>query len=41
MMSKGYCDKHGYEVQPLDRLVPIEGSGEADLPYLGYVEVRM
>ena len=27
MMSKEYCDKHGYEIQPLDRLVPIEGSG--------------
>ena len=26
MMSKGYCDEHGYEIQPLDQLVPIEGS---------------
>ena len=41
MMSKGYCDEHGYEIQPLDWLVPIEGSGGADVPYLGYVEVRM
>ena len=41
MMSKGYCDEHGYEIQPLDQLVPTEGSGEADVPYLGYVEVRM
>ena len=41
MMSKGYCDEHGYEIQPLDRLVPIKGSGGADVPYLGYVEVRM
>ena len=41
MMSKGYCDEHGYEIQPLYRLVPIEGSGGADVPYLGYVEVRM
>ena len=39
MMSKGYCDEHGYEIQPLDRLVPIEGSGGTDVPYLGYVEV--
>ena len=39
MMSKGYCE--GYEIQPLDRLVSIEGSGGADVPYLGYVEVRM
>ena len=36
MMSKGYCDEHGYEIQPLDWLVPI-----ADVPYFGYVEVRM
>ena len=41
MMSKGYCEEHGYEVQPLDLLVPIEGSRGADVPYLGYVEVRV
>ena len=41
MMSKGYCDEHGYEIQPLDHLVPIEGSRGADVPYLGYVEVRI
>ena len=33
MMSKRYCDEHGYEIQPLDQLVPIEGSGGADVPY--------
>ena len=27
MMSKGYCDENGYEIQPLDQLVPIEGRG--------------
>ena len=41
MMSKGYCDEYRYEIQPLYWLVPIEGSGGADVPYLGYVEVRM
>ena len=41
MMSMGYCDKNGYEIQPLDKLVTIEGSGGADVPYLGYVEVSM
>ena len=41
MMRKGYCDEHGYEIQPLDHLVPIEGSRGVDVPYLGYVEVRM
>ena len=41
MMSKGYCDEHRYEIQPLDQLVPIEGSVGADVPYLGYVKVRM
>ena len=41
MMSKGYCDKHRYEIQPLHQLVPIEGTGGADIPYLWYVEVRM
>ena len=41
MMSKGYCDEHGYEIQPLDKIVPIEGSEGVDAPYLGYVEVRM
>ena len=38
MMSKSYCDENGYEIQPLDQLVPIGGSG-GDLPCLGYVEV--
>ena len=41
MMSKEYCDNHRYEIQPVDQLVAIEGSGGADVPYLGYVEVRM
>ena len=41
MLSKGYCDEHRYEIQPSDQLVPIEGSGGADVPYLGYVEFRM
>ena len=27
MMSKEYYDEHGYEMQPLDQLIPIEGSG--------------
>ena len=40
-MSSRYCEQHGYEIQPLDHLAPIEGSGGADVPYLGYVEVRM
>ena len=40
-MSKGYCDENGYEIQPLDQLVPTKGSGGADVPYLAYVEVRM
>ena len=33
MMSKEYCDVNEYEIQPLDQLVPIEGSWEADIPY--------
>ena len=41
MMSKDYCCKCGYEIQPLEYLVPIEGSGGASVPYLGYVGVRM
>ena len=41
MVSKGYCDENRYEIQPLDWLVPIEGSGRADVAYLCYVEVRM
>ena len=40
MMSKDNCYEHGYEIQPLDHLVPIEGSGGANVPYLGYVEVK-
>ena len=41
MMSRGYCHEHGYEIQLLDHLVLLEGSGGAYVPYLGYVQVRM
>ena len=41
MTSKDYCYGCGYEIQSLEHLVPIEGSGGASVPYLGYVEVRM
>ena len=41
MMSKDYCYECVYEIQPLEHLVPIEGSGGASVPYLGYVGVRM
>ena len=41
MMSRGYCEEHRYEIQPLDHLVLIKGSGGAGVPYLCYVEVRM
>ena len=27
MMSQEYCEDHRYEIQPLDQLVLIEGSG--------------
>ena len=27
MMSRECCEEHGYEIQPLDQLVPIEGGG--------------
>ena len=37
MMSEDYCYEHGYKIQPLEHLVPIEGSGGADVPYLGYM----
>ena len=41
MMTKDYCYEHRYQVQPLEHLVAIEGSGGTSVPYLGYVEVRM
>ena len=41
IMSKDYCYECGYKIQPLEHLVPIEGSGGASVPHLGYVEVRM
>ena len=41
MMSKDYCYEQGYEIQLLEHLVPIEGSGGASVPYLGYAVVRM
>ena len=41
MISKDYCYECGYKIQPLEHLVPIEGSGGASVPYLGYVGVGM
>ena len=41
MMRTDYCYECGYEIQLLEHLVPIEGSGGASVPYLGYVGVRM
>ena len=41
MMSRNYCYEHGCEIQPLEHLVPIKGSGGANVTYLGYVKVRM
>ena len=41
MMSKDYYYECGYEIQPLEHLVPIEGIGGASILYLGYVGVRM
>ena len=41
MMRKGYCDAHGYEIQPLDHFILIEGSRGANVPYFSYVQVRM
>ena len=41
MMRKEYFDEHGYEIQLLDQLAPIEGSRGADIPYFGYVKVKM
>ena len=41
MMSKDYWYERGYEIQPLEHLVPIEGSGGSCVPCLGYVGIRM
>ena len=41
MMSKDYCHERWYKLQLLEQLVPIEGSGGANVPYLGCMGVRM
>ena len=41
VMSRDYCYECRYEIQPLEHLVPIEGSGGASVPHFSYVEVRM
>ena len=35
MISRDYCYEHGYEIQPLEHLVPIEGSGGSKCSLLG------
>ena len=35
------CEDLGLEIQPLGRLLELEGTGGAAIPYLGFVEVNL
>ena len=35
------CEELGLEIQPLGRLLELEGTGGAAIPYLGFVEVNL
>ena len=40
-MAESLCRSMGLTIQPLDRILSIEGAGGHQVPYLGYVEVHL
>ena len=40
-VSTGFYKHMAWKVHPLDRLLKLEGTGGATIPYLGYVEVNL
>ena len=40
-ISSGFCDLFALEVQPLGRLLELEGTGVSIIPYLGYAEATL
>ena len=40
-MSAQLCEELGLKIQPLGRLLELEGTGGAAIPYLGFVEVNL
>ena len=40
-VSSGFCKQMTLKVNPLDRLLELEGTGGSAIPYLGYVEVNL
>ena len=40
-ISTQLCEELGLEIQPLDQLLELEGTGGAAIPYLGFVEVNL
>ena len=40
-ISSGFCKQMTLKVHPLDRLLKLEGTSRAVIPYLGYVEVNL
>ena len=40
-VSSQFCEELALEIQPLDQLLELEGTGGATIPYLGFVEVNL
>ena len=40
-MSAHLCEELGLKIQPLGRLLELEGTGSTAIPYLGFVEVNL
>ena len=40
-VSSGFCEQMALKVHPLDRPLKLEGTSQAAIPYLGYVEVNL
>ena len=40
-ISAQLCEELGLKIQPLGQLLELEGTGDAAIPYLGFVEVNL
>ena len=40
-VSSWFCEDLALQIQPLGRLLELEGTGSSAIPYLGYVEVNL
>ena len=40
-VSSQFCEELTLQIQPLDKILELEGTGDAAIPYLGFMEVNL